>query len=146
MYHPTSPAHRVPHHALSGHHISILADSQFQPGLLKKGATESLCVPAEVPEACMSVELVARRCFSRKFPLENEPRLCPQPRVIVPWRETFYHLFPSRHWQQIQFLLQLLLLGPNSARILAENSSCSRQTKKPGEKGPFEMTYVHPII
>ena len=34
------------------------------------------------------------------------------------------------------------LLGPSAERILAENSSwqTTRQTKKPGEKRPFEMT------
>lgn len=65
-----------PLHLLSELHIRISVEKRFQPGLLKKEATESLCVSAEVPEGCILAELVARRHFSRKFPLENELRLC----------------------------------------------------------------------
>lgn len=67
----------MPLHLLPVFDISIVAGKQFHLGVLKKGATKGLCVSAEIPEGCLSVEMVARRHFSRKVPLENELRLCP---------------------------------------------------------------------
>lgn len=47
-----APPSQVPPHLLSVFPIGILADEQFQRRVLKKGATKSLCVSAEVPEGC----------------------------------------------------------------------------------------------
>lgn len=130
---------KCPHNLLSVLHLIILADKQFQPGLLKKGATKSLCASTEIPEGWMS-ELVARRCFSRKFPLENEPRLCPQPQVIVPGRETSQHcVFPK--------VLGDPIPSPTGSakpqfRVCLGWKQSSSQTQRPREQGPLEMTYL----
>lgn len=128
-----------PLHQLSVLHVNTAIDKHFQAGLLKE-TTKSLCVSAEAPEGWILVELVARRHFSRKLPLENELRLCLSITLLNLGERHPSLCFPQGiKWGSNSFSYWFFQ-APSSERILAENSSWARQTWNLGEKEPFEMT------